>query len=149
VRLVKTIKIKLDVKAEALLPTIEAYTNSFNYVCDLGFSKKISNSIELHKLSYNYIRTTFNLPAQLACSSYIKASEALNALRKKKWTICPKSKQQSIRYDKNSLSIFLDKSIVSLLTIKKRLKCKMILSKYHEEYFQNWKHSSADLVVQK
>ena len=146
-RLVKTIKIKLDVNPELLMPTIKAYTNSFNYISQLGFSNKICNSIELHKLSYNYVKTTFNLPAQLACSSRIKASEALNALRKKKYTICPKSKHQSIRYDKNSFSILLDKSIVSLLTINKRLKCKMILSKYHQEYFQDWKYSSADLVI--
>jgi len=150
-RLVKTIKVKLDIEAALLLPTIQAYTNSFNYVSKIGFENKRTHSIDLHNLTYKYVRSAFNLPAQLTCSSRNKASEALNSLRKKKknYIICPHSKQQSIRYDRNSFSIFLDKSEVSLLTISGRLKCKLILSNYHKEYFQSWKYSTADLVITK
>lgn len=150
-KLVKTIKVKLDVEAAKLLPTIHAYTNSFNYVSHIGFSNKKTHSIDLHNLTYQYVRSTFNLPAQLTCSSRNKASEALNALRKQKknYTICPHSKQQSIRYDRNSFSIFLNKSEVSLLTVSGRLKCNLILTNYHKEYFQDWKYSTADLVVAK
>jgi len=150
-RLVKTIKIKLDTEAAKLLPTIHAYTNSFNYVSKIGFDNKRTHSIDLHNLTYKYVRSAFGLPAQLTCSSRNKASEALNALRKKKknYVICPHSKQQSIRYDKNSFSIFLDKSEISLLTISGRLRCKLILTNYHKEYFQDWKYSTADLVITK
>ena len=150
-RLVKTVKVKLDTEAALLLPTIHAYTNSFNYVSKIGFDNKKTHSIDLHNLTYKYVRSAFGLPAQLTCSSRNKASEALNSLRKKKknYIICPHSKQQSIRYDKNSFSIFLDKSEVSLLTISGRLKCKLILTNYHKEYFQDWKYSTADLVITK
>jgi hypothetical protein len=43
-KLVKTIKVKLDVEAAKLLPTIHAYTNSFNYVSHIGFSNKKTHS---------------------------------------------------------------------------------------------------------
>jgi IS605 OrfB family transposase len=148
-KLVKTIKIKLDTDVAPLLPTIHAYTNSFNYVASIGFSKKKSHSIDLHNLTYSYIRENFNLPSQLTCSSRNKASEALNSLRKKNYKICPKSKQQSIRYDKNSFSIFLNKSEVSLLTLNGRLRTKLIISNYHKEYFQDWKYSTAELKITK
>lgn len=150
-RLTKTIKVKLDTEAALLLPTIHAYTNSFNYVCQVGFSNKKSHSFDLHNLTYKYIRNTFNLPSQLTCSSRNKASEALNSLKRKKknYIICPQSKQQAIRYDQRSFSIFLDKREVSLLTISGRLKCNIIISDYHKEYFQSWKYSSAELILQK
>jgi IS605 OrfB family transposase len=147
--LTKTIKIKLDLEATKLLPTILAYTDSFNYVSQIGFSKKKSHSIDLHNLTYSYVRNTFSLPSQLACSSRNKASEALNGLRKKNWKICPHSKQQSIRYDLRSYSIDLNKEEVSLLTLTGRLKCKLILSNYSREYFQYWKRKSAELVILK
>jgi IS605 OrfB family transposase len=148
-KLIKTLKIKLDAEATELLPTITAYTNAFNYICQAGFLNKKSNSIDLHQLTYKETRNRFNLPSQLACSARNKACEALNALRKKKknYILCPKSKQQSIRYDKRSYSLFLDKLQVSLLTCSGRKKFNLNISKYHQEYFASWKYTSADLCI--
>ena len=136
-------------EAALLLPTIQAYTNSFNYVCQVGFNNKKSHSIDLHNITYKDVRDQFKLPSQLTCSSRNKASEALNVLKKKKIKVCPKSKQQSIRYDQRSFSISLKNSEVSLLTLSGRIKSKLILSNYHKEYFQFWKYSSAELVINK
>lgn len=135
-----------------LIPTVIAYTSAFNFISQIGFQKKKYHSIDLHKLTYHEVRSQFGLPSQLTCSVRNKSSEALNMLRKKhknKYLICPKSKQQSIRYDKNSYSIFLDKSQVSLLTCDGRKRYNLIISNYHQEFFQSWKYTSADLVIRK
>ena len=148
-KLIKTIRIKLNAEATMLLPTFINYTNAFNYISAIGFAKKIYNAIELHKITYQDVRSNFNLPSQLTCSARNKSSEALKGIvkRERKFTICPKSKLSSIRLDRNSFTIFLDKKQVSILTCSGRLKFNLILSNYHSKYFQDWKYSSADLVI--
>jgi len=146
-KLIKTIKFKITAEAIELLPTVLAYTNAFNYVCQIGFVNKKSHSIDLHNLTYSDVRSKFNLPSQLTCSTRNKSSEVLNALRKKKIQVCPKSKRQSIRYDKNSYSLFLNKSQVSLLTCNGRKRYNLIISDYNKEYFSTWKYTSAELVI--
>lgn len=148
-KLTTVAKFKLDLEVVELLPTIIAYTTAFNYTSKVGFKHKKNSRIDLHKLVYSNIREKFNLPAQLTCSAYNKASEALKALRKKKYSVCPASKQQSIRYDKNSYSLFLKDSTVSLLTLNGRKKCKIIISDYHKEFFKSWKYTSAELILHK
>ena len=66
---------------------------------------------------------------------------------KKTYKKCPNSKLQSIRYDKNSYSIFLDKKQVSLLTCFGRKRYDLIISNYHQDFFKSWKYTSADLVI--
>ena len=36
-RLTRTAKVKLNVLPETIKPTIEAYTDAFNYVCEIGW----------------------------------------------------------------------------------------------------------------
>jgi len=146
-KLIKTIKFKITAEVAELLPTAIAYTNAFNYVCQVGFANKKSHSIDLHNLTYSDVRCKFNLPSQLTCSARNKSSEVLNALRKKKIQVCPKSKRQSVRYDKNSYSLFLNKSQVSLLTCDGRKRYNLIISDYNKEYFSIWKYASAELVI--
>jgi len=152
-KLIRTAKIKLNIKVEEILPTLEAYTKAFNFVCQIGFNKKISNGIELHKLTYQETRSDFFLPSQLACSARIKATEALKStftkMKHKKYGSCPKSKLCSVRLDKNSYSLFLSKSKVSILTISGRKQFKLDISEYHKEYFKSWKYKSADLCIKK
>lgn len=150
-KLVKTLKFKLLAEAAELLPTVIAYTNAFNYICRIGFDNKKSHSIDLHNLTYKDVRSVFKLPSQLTCSVRNKSSETLNSLKKKKniYKICPKSKQQSIRYDKNSYSLFLDKEQVSLLTCSGRKRFTIVISNYHKEFFKSWKYTSAELCIKK
>lgn len=150
-KLTRTAKIKLNISASEVLPTIQAYTEAFNYVCKVGFTKKEKNGINLHKLTYQQVRKNFSLPSQLTISSRSKAAEALaSAFKKtkhKKYGSCPNSKFCSPRYDKNSYTLFLNKQEVSILTISGRKKYPLIISDYHKEYFKSWKNTSADLCV--
>jgi len=170
-RLTRTIKLKLDVPIEAIKPTVEAFTQAFNFVCQAGWKEKDSNGVSLHKQTYATVRDY--LPAQLACSARVKATEALKgaktAIKKRirklqkidklklkhpnkfykipKEISCPHScKQNSIRYDARSYSIWLDRNEVSLLTINGRLKCNISVPKYFEQYL-SWRKCSADLFI--
>lgn len=56
----------------------------------------------------------------------------------------------SIRYDDNSYSLFLDSNTVTLSTLApKRLKCNFNISDYHQKYFTDWDHRSAELCIDK
>ncbi len=59
----RTIRIQLqpDIEtAQALSQTIEQYTWSFNTVCQLGWEKKLTSGVELHKATYYDHRAIFS-----------------------------------------------------------------------------------------
>ena len=146
-KLIRTAKIKLNMGKDEILPSIEAYTKAFNFVCQEGFKKKDKNGVSLHKKTYYTVREY--LPSQLTISSRMKATEALASVfdKKKKYYTCPKSKICSIRYDANSYSLFLEKKEVSLLTVNGRKRFALDVPLYYQEYFTSWKHTSADLCI--
>ena len=150
--LTRTAKIKLDISANEVLPTFQAYTEAFNFVSEHGFKKKITNSIKLHSETYSDVRNLLpNLPSQLVCSARAKASEALASVftktKYKKFGSQPKSKLCSIRYEKNSYSINKNNEL-SLSTISGRKK-KILLAipEYYKEHFESWTRKSADLCI--
>jgi IS605 OrfB family transposase len=117
-------------------------------VCQVGYQKKITNSIKLHKLTYQECRTNFNLPSQLAISARTKAAEALKSIKSKnKYSKCPQSKLTAIRLDCNNYSI--RKGIVSILTLSGRKKIKLDIPRYYQHYFTDWKYTSSDLLIRK
>lgn len=147
-KLIRTAKIKLNMQEADIMPTLLAYTNAYNFVCQEGYKRKNYNGVSLHKLTYTTVREY--LPAQLAISSRMKATESIKSIFKKKknkYVKCPVSKLCAIRYDKNSYSLFLEKQELSLLTINGRIRTKLIISDYHKQYFSGWKHCSADLCI--
>ena len=152
-KLVRTAKIKLNIKAEEILPTLEAYTKAFNFVCEIGFEKKESSKFALHKFVYYDIRKKFLLPSQLTISVIGKAVDALKSTftktKHKKYGSCPRSKLCAIRLDIRSYNLFLIKSEISFSTISGRKRFKLDISDYHKEYFKSWKHCSADLCIKK
>ena len=75
----RIVKIKLGIPIEGVKPTIEAYTNAFNFVCRIGWNDSDSNGVSLHHKTYKELRSY--LPSQLAVSAKMKAAEALKAVR--------------------------------------------------------------------
>lgn len=146
-KLQQTAKIKLNIPVEDILPSLILYTKAFNFVCEIGFNKKCFNGVTLHNLSYQETREY--LPAQLAISARMKATEAIKSVLKSKLKnkSCPKSKLCCIRLDVNSYSLFLQKQEVSILTTSGRKRYPLVVSDYHQHYFKDWKYTSADLVV--
>lgn len=147
-KLVRTIKIKLNEHPNTFLSSITAYTNCFNHICQVGYKDNDSNGVSLHRKTYEYARQF--LPAQLSCSARIKATEALKSIKKKLKKNpnikCPESKQTSIRYDANSYNIWFDKNEATFSTIDGRKKVKIIVPEYFKQYLA-WKRCSADLFI--
>lgn len=144
----RTIKLKLNIKHTDILPTLNAYTKAFNYICEYGWNHNSFNSIELHKITYKYCRTF--LPSQLSISARMKASESLKPCldkRKKHRKVSkPISKQCSIRYDANSFNVWFNKKIISISTINGRIKIPFNLPEYFEQYI-TWHRCSAELLI--
>ena len=147
---IRTVSVKLNPSAEgrsALLETIKSYTNSYNYSCQFGFKNKITNRIKLHHELYHSLRP--QLPAQLAISVLAKAIASLKSSANKKWNNkIPHSNFQSILYDKNSYSLWLERNEVSLLTCNGRLKLPVKLNDHAKQYI-NWTYCSASLIFRK
>jgi len=147
-KLVRTIKLRIHEEPQVFQPTISAYTKAFNYTCNVGWNDKDYNGVSLHHKVYKTTRDY--LPSQLAVSARMKATEALKSakarLKKGKKVSCPQSKGISIRYDARSFNVWWDKNEVSFSTIKGRVKSKLIVPEYFQQYL-SWKRCSADLFI--
>ena len=149
-KLTRTIKLKLNIPEIEILPTIQAYTKAYNLICQQGWQDSDYNAISLHHKTYKTVREQFNLPSQLAISARTKAVENLKSVRskiiKKKKATQPVSKQCSIRYDKNSITIWFNKEKISLLTVNGRKKYSIRVPDYFKQYI-TWNKCSADLFI--
>lgn len=145
---IRTIKIQLKVKANTFKPTIQAYTNAFNYVCKTAWENQEFNGVRLHHMTYHQVREITKLKSQLAISARVKATEALASVlaRKKKGKkgSCPQSKSCPIRYDDRSLTIDFTNRTINILTLDGRMRLPIFVPNYFEQYL-NWKKCSADL----
>jgi len=149
-KLVRTVKLKLDIPLEVIKPTVDAYTKAFNFVCQTGWNDSNSNGVSLHNKTYSTTRKY--LPSQLAVSARMKATESLKAvkaiIRKKRKAACPKSRQVSIRYDARSYNVWFERNELSLLAINGRIKVPISIPEYFKQYLA-WKRCSAELFFRK
>lgn len=161
-KVIRTASVILEVspqEADILKETIKLYTDAYNFCCSIGYQNNSSNGIDLHKLTYSSVREY--LPSQLAISSRMIATESLKSIfskkknqkkngkqKEKKTPKCPKSKRTSVRLDCNSHTIWFDKSLVSILTTKGRLRLPFKINNYFSKYL-DWKHTSCTLKFKK
>ncbi len=176
----RTIRIQLNPtpeQAALLYQTMQQYTASFNAVCQLADSQKISNGVELHRLTYAEQRATTHLPSQLICAARVKATEAIKSVlarrakqRKKyeqlqqqgkakkplKLAETPHSGLCAIRYDARSFRFDRVSRLVSLVhiqqpgQIRNRATIAVNIPAYYEQYLtQAWQQESADLIYRK
>ena len=149
-QLKRTVKLKLEVDLQSVLPTIDSVTKAFNYICDVGWNDQEFDSYSLQKKTYRTIREY--LPSQLTCSTTKKASESLKAaIHKKRKNLKvskPQSKFCSIRYDSCSFNVWFDRNELSISTISGRLKCKFKVADCFKQYL-SWRRRSAELFIRK
>lgn len=151
---IRTVKLKLEnVNPDDLLSTFRAYTDAYNYICEIGFKDRNFNKVELHRRTYDYCRTQFGLKSELAVQVRIQAAETIKSVtmlerKKHKKFKCPKSKLTSIRLCKGSFNIWFDRSEVSILTLNGRLRYKVNLPDYFQQYF-SWRRKGATLSLKK
>jgi IS605 OrfB family transposase len=130
----------------------EAFTRAFNHVCQVGWRDSDTNGVSLHHKTYRDCRDMFGLPAQLACTARVKATEALlsvkDRIRKGKKASCPRSRLCPIRLDARTYSVRFDKGEASIVTLgkNKRHKCAFRVREHYKPLL-GWKQASADLVL--
>jgi len=173
----RTIIVQLNPTTEQkaiLALTLAEHTACFNAVCREGFENKISNGVELHKATYYPLRTKFpDLPAQLVCTSQVKATEAVKSALtwakkhaerypklvakakskgkeppKFKPVRCPESASCPIRYDARSYWVKWDTFTRSLATVLGRAETGFTVPKHAAQYIGS-KVCSADLCERK
>lgn len=156
----RTVRVKLECSPNVFLPTIKSYTKAYNYVCKVGWKDdKNTDGVKLHHKTYKKVRKY--LTADLTISARTKAVESIKsvkklqkkenkrALRKKrepKIYKCPQSRQMSIRYNDKTFNIWFDKNIISLQTVKGRIKLPVDIHEYYNEYI-TWRRRSAELII--
>jgi len=116
----QTMLLKLNPPAEqkaALLATMHAFNQAANYVASVAFAEKTANKVELQKLVYGELRTTYKLAAQLAIRCISKVVEAYKRDKSIQPTFKPEG---AIVYDERVMS-FKGLMIVSLLTLSGRI----------------------------
>lgn len=146
----RTIKLKLNINSDLILPTIKAYTKAYNYVCKIGWNDKDFNGVSLHHKTYEFTREEFQLPAQLACSARMRATESLKStntkLKKNGKASQPKSLQIPIRLDARSFTVWFERNEISIVTLTGRIKIPIQIPEYFKQYTV-WKRASADLFT--
>lgn len=117
----RTIRIQLKTTAEQsqlLLQTMQEYTDCYNDVCKRADAEKMSNGLELHKLTYAEHRANTHLPSQLICAARVKATESIKsviALRKKQVQLHQKRLKHAEKMGKNVKPLKLAKTPQSTL----------------------------------
>ncbi len=127
--MMRTIRLKLKPMMEqrqALLETIRQQTACFNAVTDYGWDQAITNGVTLHRLTYHGLRERFpTLPAQLVCSSRVRATEALRSARacqkQGRKVSQPRARCLPIRYDARSYRPCVEEGVFKLASVAGRL----------------------------
>ncbi len=147
----RTVRIRLDIPVKELLPTFQAYTAAYNFVCAKGWEDKDFNGVSLHHKTYFETRERFHLPASLAVSARMRATETLATLRKRikagKPVSQPHSKFCPVRARSADWGINLDKKEIALLVLSGR---KRISAKFHSRFLGHlvdWRRTSAELSI--
>jgi len=138
---VVAIKVKIPFN-EILLETMRQYSVSVQEVIDYGYNLHTSDKRELHDLTYYSIRRHTNLPAQLIISS----RDIACAILKKYKTKSTVKKYMTIRYDHRSFST--KNNIISLSSIKGRIKIPIKIPKYFDKY-KDYEVKCANLFIRK
>lgn len=142
----RTISIKLKVSDEsnqALLDLQSTFSKSCNLVAEIADREKVSNRVKLHHLCYATLRNSLPaLGSQMACNAIGKVSHALSAMKRKIKVSFKES--ASVHFDKRTYS--LKGNILSLFTLKGRVRFVLDLSPFHLKYMEKGAIKEAELV---
>src|SRR6266581_8078587 len=125
----------------ALLETMHAFNAGANSVAGVAYAEKTANKFALQKLVYGELRSTYQLPAQLAIRAISKASEAYKRDKSIKPTF---RREGALTYDERVMSL-KGLHTVSLLTLHGRVLVPFIVGGYQEARLNRIK-GQADLL---
>jgi IS605 OrfB family transposase len=109
-----TIQLKLKPtpeQADALKRTLEAANAACDYISQVAWETQTFRQFAIHKLTYQAVRETFHLAAQLTVRCIAKVADAYKLDRKTQRTFQPHG---AVAYDDRILSLALPDSLVSI-----------------------------------
>jgi putative transposase len=129
---------------QALLETMHAFNAGATSVAEVAFNEHSANKFALQKLVYGELRTTYQLPAQLAIRAISKAAEAYKRDKSVKPTFRPEG---AIVYDQRVMA-FKGLSTVSLITLAGRILVPFLVGGYQQARMDRIR-GQADLLYRK
>ena len=146
--LIKTVSCKLGAtpeQAEALRATFDSFANACNYVLKVSKGNHTTNKVKLQHLCYYELRKRFGLTANLAIRAIARVAES----SKRKLRKVREFKPASVSYDQRIFSYIPQKEMVSLSTVRGRIKVPLILGNYQRHLLDGQSPTSATLVYRK
>jgi len=148
--MLRTISIKLQVSSDGhikLRKLQEKFSQACNLVANYARSNRCWNQKNLHHLCYYKVRQEIKIGSQMVCNAIRKACGSYKVLKTKKSQKVPKiifKTNSSIHFDKRVYSI--DQEIISLYTLSKRIKAKMVLGNFQKDYLKYGYPKEAELI---
>lgn len=140
----RTIRIRLERTAD-LVQTVRVFNQACQRVLDWGQENHEYNKTWLHRATYRGVRIDHpSLPSALVQTARDQASEMMRRDKFKHRIF--KKPLSSIRYDKRTLSVFLESGHCSISTVFGRMKYTFKLPEFYRQYMA-WKVKSAQLIV--
>lgn len=127
----RTIKFTLP-NNQDIIETISEYNKACNFCLETGFKKHTFNKNDLHKLTYKKVRKKFDLQSSLVQCARDQASDMLKREKLKKLPF--KKEFSSIRFNLRTFTFNPKTEIVSISTLKGRVKIKPNIQKYFLKY---------------
>lgn len=143
-KMFRTIKIRLERTAD-LVRTVAIFNQACQRVLDWGYENKEYNKTRLNRATYRGIRSELpTLPSALVQTARDQASDMLK--RDKFKHQIRKRPFSSIRYDKRTLSVFLESGYCTISTVFGRMRYEFVLAEYYRHY-ASWRVQNAQLIV--
>ena len=137
-----TVSAKIKIKTiPEIVQTLKVYSKGLQFCINTAWDKKIRNNIKLHPFVYKKLKA-MGLQSQLAVACIKQACGMIKRAKSK-----PTIKRASIRYNFPRSASFKN-NILSLATIKGRVKIPFTIPDYYREYF-NWDVKESLLKIDK
>src|SRR6266516_6484909 len=115
-----TVQLKLQPtpeQADALRRTLETANAACNYISQVAWETQTFRQFPIHRLTYQAVRETFGLAAQLAVRCIAKVADAYKLARQTQRIFAPHG---AIAYDHHILSFTHQNTAVSIRTLDGR-----------------------------
>ncbi len=143
-KMFRTIKIRLERTAD-LVQTVGVFNLACQRVLDWGHANHEYNKTRLHRATYRSVRDDFpTLPSALVQTARDQGSDMLKRDKFKHRIF--KKPLSSIRYDKRTLSVFLESGYLTISTVFGRMRYEFVLPDHYRPY-QSWRVQNAQLIV--
>lgn len=140
-----TVQLKLKPtpsQADALKRTLEAANAACDYISQVAFSTQTYRQFAIHKLTYQSVRETFGLAAQLTVRCISKVADAYKLDRKTQRTF---QTHGAVAYDDRILSFALTDALVSIWTLNGRQAIPFVCGERQRRLLEH-QHGESDLV---